>query len=115
MSRIRKLPLFSCLPALAPLFCSPIAAQEVPSAHQQKLATLQQQLTSAREELATEHERSQQLQTRLVCTEELLQGYHACGKQHQPESETYWACVQGALALDDECLSAQVQNDSPGR
>ena len=115
MSRIRKLPLLLCLSALAPPLWSTAAAQEVPSAHQQELATLRQQLTSAREELATEYERSQQLQTRLVCTEALLQGYHTCGEQHQPESETYWACVQGALAMDDECQSAQARNDSRER
>ena len=113
MRRIRKLPLLLCLSA--PLVGSPAAAQEDPSPHRQELEALKEQLASAREELTTEHARSQQLQTRLVCTEELLQGYHACGEQHEPESQTYWACVQDALALDNKCQNAQAQNDSPGR
>ncbi len=115
MRRIRNLPLLLCLSAPAPLIGSPAAAQDVPSAHQQELATLKEQLAAAREELATEHARSQQLQTRLVCTEELLEGYQACGELHDAESQPYWECVQGALAVDDKCQNAQAQNDSPGR
>ena len=81
----------------------------------EELAALRDQLASAREELATEHARSRQLQTRLMCTEELLTGYHACRQEHEAESQTYWECVQDVLAGDDKCQNAHAQNEVPGR
>ena len=115
MRRILNLPLLLWLSAPIPLIASPAAAEDLSSARQQELAILKGQLASAREELATEHARSQQLQTRLTCTEALLTGYDACGQEHEAESPTYWECVQDALALDNKCQNAQAQNDSPGR
>ena len=82
-------------------------AQEEPTAQPQQRETLQQRIRSARKELTTERQRSQDLQRRLECTEELLDGYRLCGQQHDTDSEAYWDCVQSALAEERGCEVAQ--------
>ena len=102
-----------CLTALAVTFCSTAAAQEGSTRPPQQLETLKGQIRSARQELAMEHERAQQLQTRLACTETLLQAYGACGQEHEADSPDYWDCVQAALAGEDECRSLGAQSTGP--
>ena len=98
-----------CLGVMA---CSTAVAQDAPTTQAQQVETLQEQIQSARDALHTERERTQELEARLACTEELLQGYDACGEKHELESPSYWDCVQSTLAGHHDCKGARVEGEA---
>ncbi len=103
---------FYCQIVLGVVFCSPAVAQNEPNTQAKQLQTLQDQIQSAREALVTEQERTHELEARLACKEELLQGYDACGQKHELESPAYWNCVQSALAGHQDCKGARPEGEA---
>ena len=93
------------------MLCSTAVAQDAPPTQAQQVETLQEQIQSARDALHNEQERTHELEARLACTEELLQGYDACGEKHEPESPSYWNCVQSALAGHQDCKGSRVEGE----
>ena len=111
MRATNDLKFLCCLLMLGVMLCSTAAAQNEPNDQAQQRQTLQEQIQSAREALVTERERTHELEARLACKEELLQGYDACGEEHELESPVYWDCVQSALAGHQDCQDASVEGD----